>query len=805
VLRVGADQFRSDYCHLPRQTPRCHRPRRMTQRKRPALDETATYDVNVGTPGRGTRALRHAPGSRIHELRIEIVESKLFRPFLWDGLVQRAELVSSLERSRAVPLVVVRAPAGYGKTTLLAQWADRDPRASAWLSVDSRDNDASVFLTHLAVALERVIPLGPSVFDALATPGVSIPATVVPRLGAAIAHLPAPVLLVLDDVHELHEGESLDALVSLISYLAEGSQLAMAGRALPPLPLARLQAERRVVELGPTDLAFDVESSRRLIAATGVSFPHQDVTRLHDRTEGWAAGIYLAALSAKHGSSPDTALRVAPSDNGLIVDYVESELLSRLSPQDVTFLTRTSVLERFSGPLCDAVLQESGSAATLERLARDNLFLIPLDGRRGWYRYHALFRDVLHAQLDRTNPDLAPVLLEHAAGWCEGQGMVEAAIGYAIAAQDVRRVVRLVSEAAFLMYASGRIPTLIGWFDWLDTVGALAAHPAAAAQAAVVYALTGRPAAAEYWREIAERGADPGTAEYQLWMSGMRSYMCRDGPERMLVDAQENAAQAQQHGRAGGRLYPPGLFLHAEAQLLLGERDAATACLEDVVELGLRVDAFGAVITANASRAMLAMEAADWDRAAHLIDVELERIARLRLEALLPSALLFAVAARHAAHVGDISRARSHLLQAQRLRPLLSYAIPWAAVQVLLELAETSLALDDAPAASTMLEEIDAVLTRRPRLGILVQRIENLRTRLQGQVLRSAGASTLTAAELRTLPLLSTHLTLSQVATRLFLSRSTIKTHVTSLYQKLDVHSRAEAVTRAEELGLLAP
>ncbi len=176
----------------------------------------------------------------------------------------------------------------------------------------------------------------------------------------------------------------------------------------------------------------------------------------------------------------------------------------------------------------------------------------------------------------------------------------------------------------------------------------------------------------------------------------------------------------------------------------------------------------------------------------------------MRLGALLPSGLIFAVATRYAARMGDIRGADAHLIKAQRLRPLLSHAIPWYAVQTLLELADASLTLNDPPAASTMLREIDAVLRRHPLMGTLVQRVENLRSRLQGPVAQSAGVSTLTAAELRTLPLLSTHLTLSQIAARLFLSRNTIKTHVTSLYQKLDVHSRDEAVIRAQELGLLA-
>ncbi|MGX7678547.1 LuxR C-terminal-related transcriptional regulator [Jatrophihabitans sp. DSM 45814] len=754
----------------------------------------------MGTP---TAPVGGAGTTGTNRLRVEIVESKLFRPAARDGLVERPALADSLWHSRGVPLVVVRAPAGYGKSTLLAQWAERDPRPAAWLSLDTHDNDASVFLTHLAVALDRVAPLGPSVFETLAEPGVSIPATVVPRLGSAISKLPQPILLILDDVHALDDGEALDALVSLISYLRLGSQLAVAGRAVPQLPLARLRAEGRVLELGAEDLAFDTDGSRQLLHAAGVDLSLTELKRLHQRTEGWAAGLYLAALSIKRRGHAEVASAVGPTDDSLIMDYVASELLAPQSPRDVTFLIRTSVLDRLSGPLCDAVLEEDGSASRLEQLTRANLFLLPLDNRRGWYRYHALFRDVLRAELDRTSPDLAWVLLQRAAGWCEERGMVEAAVDYAIAAHDVPRARRLICQTVDVMYAAGRVPTLIGWFDWLDNVGALAQDPTAAAQAAVVYGLTGRPASADYWRELAERAADPLTIEYRLWMSGMRAYMCGDGPERMLVDAQQNAEHARQVSGAIGRQYPAALLLQGIAHLLLGEREAAAECFTDASELGLRVSAFAAVICANSNRALLAIEASDWDRGADLIGVELERLDRLRLGSLLPSILVFAVAARTAAHAGDRHHARAHLAHANRLRPLLSHALPWFAVQTLLELAEASLSLDDGPAASTMLNEIDLVLHRRPRLGSLVPRVEHLRAQLNGQPMHTVGASTLTAAELRTLPLLSTHLTLSQVAARLNLSRSTIKTHVESIYRKLGAHSRAEAVTRAQELGLI--
>ncbi len=735
---------------------------------------------------------------------MELVESKFFGAAARDGLIERPGLVQTLRSSWAVPLVLIQAPPGYGKTTLLGQWAEGDARASAWLTLDTHDNDPVVLLTHLAVAVDRVVPLAQQVFDALATPGASIPGMVVPRLGGALAQIAAPVLLVLDDAHVLEEGESLDALVSLIPYLANGCQFAMAARFFSAFPLGRLRADGRVMELGRADLAFDVASSGRLVAAAGLSLPRADVVRLHERTEGWAVGLYLAALSARHGSRSGTAPAPITDNFDLVADYVRTELLSRLSAADVNFLTGISVLERFCGPLCDAVLSEHGSAVRLERFARSNLLLVPLDGTNGWYRYHGLFRDVLRAQLDRSDLNLHRALLQRAAQWCEEYGMGEAAVEYAIAANDVGRIVRLVGMIGSRTLAVGRASTLSRWFDWLERVGALAEHPESAAQAAITYALTGHPAAADYWRMMAERATSRSVLS-SLWLSGARAYMCPDGPDAMLLDARDYGQRVRQLNRVVNREYVQAIYLEGAAKLLLGDPDAALACFEDVNELGHRVAAFGSVINANANRAILAMENDDWTAAGRLIDAEVERVRALRLGALMTSAVVFATAARHEAHTGDERRARAAIVNSQRLRPLLSYAVPWYAVMVLLELANASLALEDQAAATTMLREMDAVLSRRPRVGILTSRVERLRMCLDGQPpVVSGGVTSLTAAELRALPLLSTHLTMGQMATRLSVSRSTIKTHVTSLYQKLDAHSRAEAVARAQQIGLLA-
>jgi LuxR family maltose regulon positive regulatory protein len=755
----------------------------------------------------GARVVSGPPGSpRLAGLPVDVLESKLFRPTIRPGVVARPQLLARLRAARAVPTVAVVAPAGYGKTTLLALWAQADDRPFAWLSLDPHDNDPIVLLTHLAVALDRMSPLPPETFDALRTAGVSVPATVVPRLGSALSHLPHPLVLVVDDVHHLRDGVSLDSLVTLVGHVRGTTQIALAGREMP-MALVRQRAQGRAVEIGVDGLAFTEDGARSLLRAAGADLPDEEVGRLARRTEGWAAGLYLAAL-ARTGTGPTAGVAVAGSDDRLVADYLQSELLSRLSLPDLSFLTRTSVLDRLSGPLCDAVLDRSGSAAELERLQRKNLFLVPLDGRGRWYRYHPLFRDLLRRRLDRGGRNHSRELLRRAADWCESDGQLETALRYAQDAEDVDRVARIAIALAQPMYAAGRSATLMGWFEWVDERGAVGRHPAIAAQAAYVCALTGRPAAADRWGDLAERwsgrlSAADGGAHFAMWLTSTRATMCRHGVEDMRRDVEEGARRIPRSGSTEDTEYPVRMFLSGVANLLLGHVDAAEARFEDATELTdetQRAPFFSVIL---AYRALLALGRADWGEAETLVDRALSVARRGHTDSYITSLLVFVLAARVALHRRDLTLARAQLGEAQRLRPLLSHAIPWYAVEAELQMAEVSIGLGDPSGARQFVRDAEAVLRRRPDLGVLGKRTDELRGRL-GTLQSAAGdTSTPTAAELRLLPLLMTHLTVAGIADRLFLSRHTVKSQVWSLYRKLGVHTRSDAVVRARELGLL--
>ena len=249
---------------------------------------------------------------------------------------------------------------GWGKTTLLAQWAARSPRPFAWVNVDEKDNDPIVLLTYVATALDRVSPIDPSVFEALASPGASVEGTVVPRLGAALAAIDQPLVLVLDDLHLLENPSCLDAIAALARHVRDGSQLVLSARGAPALPLGALRARGLELELGPDDLRMDAAQAGQLLQAAGVDLPEVEVAELTEHTEGWSAGLYLAALSIRaRGAKAKPAASFSGSDL-LVSDYLQSELLAELSADELRFLTRTAVLEQLSGPLCDAVLEESG-------------------------------------------------------------------------------------------------------------------------------------------------------------------------------------------------------------------------------------------------------------------------------------------------------------------------------------------------------------------------------------------------------------------------------------------------------------
>jgi LuxR family transcriptional regulator, maltose regulon positive regulatory protein len=461
-----------------------------------------------------------------------------------------------------------------------------------------------------------------------------------------------------------------------------------------------------------------------------------------------------------------------------------------------------ALLDRASRPLRDAAPDRRRPARALEPREGGNPLGIPLDRQREWYHYHHLFHDLLGVELERREPELIQQLQARAADWCEANGLPELAVDHAQAAGDADRAARLVQSLAFPTYASGRAQTARRWFQWFADRGLVERYPLVATQGAFLQVLAGPPDDVERWAAAAERGlAAEGFAHsvtLEPWRALLRALLCRDGVDQMRADARTAVA-----GLAPGSPWSAtALLLEGFADVLAGEVDRADPILAHAAEVATHIGASPAVSAALAQRALVAIARQDWIEAETLAERALE-IARARqLSDYEMSPLLHAVAARTALHRGDVSQAQDHLTRADRLRPRLTAAVPHRAVQTLLELARSHVALTDVAGARALLREVRYILHQRPSLGTLPAQAARLQSKLDTLRETTTSAATLTTAELRLLPLLSTHLTFREMGDRLCISQHTVKSQALSVYRKLGVSSRSQAIQCVQQTGL---
>jgi LuxR family transcriptional regulator, maltose regulon positive regulatory protein len=440
-----------------------------------------------------------------------LLATKLAVPPPRPGRVPRPRLLQRLHACRGQEVVLVCAPAGFGKSTLLAEWVRSDGGHVAWLSLDEADNDPVRFWRHVAAALDRAQPGVAQRLGVLAGgPGSTSVMPVVTALVNDLAGSVQDVLLVVDDYHLIQAQDVHRSVAFLLDHLPASLRLVVASRSDPPLPLARLRARGQLAELRAADLRFTPEESGELLAAAaGPDLPDAVVVALAERTEGWAAGLQLAALSLR--GRPDVTRFVAEfsGSDRYVLDYLTEEVLEG-QPRKVTrFLQESSVLDRLSGPLCDAVLGRSDSQELLETVERANLFLVALDSERRWWRYHRLFADLLQARLRRTDPDRVQALHRAAAVWHEGHGLPDDAVRHALAGGDAQGAARIVEEhLEEQLWRRNERATLARWLTALPPE-ALARRPRLVLGRAIVAVLGGRLDDAESLLGAVER-AGPG-------------------------------------------------------------------------------------------------------------------------------------------------------------------------------------------------------------------------------------------------------------------------------------------------------
>ena len=393
----------------------------------------------------GSRASKGGSPPRERE---ELVATKVTVPRVRASSLVRPRLLAAIDQALTRDLTLVCTPAGFGKTTLLAEWAHATTHPVGWLSLDPDDGDPNRFWRYVAAALDRVVPqldeqIG-SVSDGARTTSSD---DLVVAVVNALETLPHEVVLVLDDYHTIESSAVHESMAFVLQHLPPRLRLVIASRSDPPLPLARLRARNQLAELRATDLRFTAdESGGFLRKAWGLELPPEAVAVLEARTEGWAVGLQLAAISLRGNPDPTTFLEAFSGSHRYVLDYLSEEVLEGMPEYVRSFLLRTSILERLSGPLCDDVTGGADGQEMLEQLERSNLFLLPLDDERRWYRFHHLFGELLHARLTQAEPARVPELHRRAAGWFGRHGLIDEAIRHAVAAADFDWAARLVEE-----------------------------------------------------------------------------------------------------------------------------------------------------------------------------------------------------------------------------------------------------------------------------------------------------------------------------------------------------------------------
>lgn len=744
-----------------------------------------------------------APASLTPEVELDqlLLDAKLSVPEPpARGSVSRASLIAEA-RSSGRRVVGVTAPAGYGKSTLLAEWAHAEERPVAWVSLDRYDDDPAALLTLLASAYAGIAPGMDHLAVDVRGHGVSALGRAAPLLASAFKAGSTPFVLMLDDLHEIRSPACHDVLSVVLAGIPRGSQVVAASRGEQP-HLPRLRASGDTVEITAEDLAIDATGASRIFAEAQVPLSSDDAAEVVERTEGWPVGLFLAAAIARDGG--DDALAVSGEDR-YVADYLYRESLARLSEHQQRFLRRTAVLDTFSAALCDAVLDSVDAQDVLRELEASDVFLVALDRRREWFRYHALFREFLLGELRRVEPDAIIDLHLAAAAWFEEHGSPAMAIEHLLDNSTERlRATRLVASVALATYQSGQLTTVQRWFAALGDT-AIEAYPPLAVLAGWIAALTGQTYEADRWAAVLDTASydltpDDGTASFESARAMLRAVMCAGGPEQAMADAE--FAIASEPTWSAWR--DQALVLLGEAKLLAGEVGEAQAAFTECSATAVARGNIDVLIVSESELAVLAMDHGRWSEADEHVQAALAAIDRQRMNDYATAVLAFAAAARLAMHHGDLADVHHQVTRAMRARPTCTYAIPFIAVRVRLQLAKVLWSLTDHATARHLLREIDDIMLHRPALGVLADEVSDFRRFVSTPDQPGpTGGPPLTPAELRLLPYLQTHLSIREIGERLFISRNTVSSEVGSIYRKLGVSARSEAVERAMAMGLL--
>jgi LuxR family transcriptional regulator, maltose regulon positive regulatory protein len=727
--------------------------------------------------------------------------SGLPRAITRETFVRRSRLVGELERSIDVPVVLVVAGGGYGKTTLVAQWLEGDERPVEWLSATRRLDDPAVFVTELAGAFDAIEPAETRDRWLVSSLTLDFSSVVVPRLERTVAEIGRPFVLVVDDAHVLQGSTSWSLVQTIADVLPAGSQLVLVSRTKPPLALGRMRADRRVHEISAQQLAMDQGEAGALLSVAGLSLPSSAVDEVWTRTEGWPVGLYLATLAIGDADDPVAAAQSFAGDDRIVVDYVTEELLSVLPRPTHDFLLRVSILDELSAPVCNEVLGREDSAGVLRDVAASFPLLIPLDRRGDAFRMHQLLRDTMQSELGFSDPDLFRELHRRAACWYEARGDLDRVVEHLQHADDPAELERVIWKGTVLYGGIGRAATVERWLETFSD-DELRARPALAASCAWVALLAGDMSALRYWVDVVSglgEGVLPDGNPVTQQAALLRALIGEHGIDTMCADAQ----RAYERDVTGSPFRSIARYIEGGALRLQGRRVEARARLIDGEAIG------SVVLPASqahclAQLAALAIDEGDWEAARRDVARLLLVLDRYQLRERPAQAVSLAIAGWVLAHSGDSTAARAEAKQALFLVSMLSTVAPWISIETRIALVHTFLLLGDVSLARTLTREAVELLVLVPDGVVLGERLRELEQSVEAAALPAGVLATpLTPAEMRLLRYLPTHLTFGSIATELFVSRNTVKSQAVSIYRKLGVSSRGPAVDAARGLGLL--
>jgi LuxR family maltose regulon positive regulatory protein len=740
--------------------------------------------------GNGSRGTVFAPKFRSASLR--------------PGLVERPRLTRRLVKADGA-LVVVAAPPGFGKSTLLAQWQAADPRRFAFVSLEPSENDPVELWNCVVSSVRQVVPsFGASVEPMLHSAGGTAVGELVRRVAAELDQLSEPVIIVLDDYHLIGNPACHASVEALTAHPVSQAHLVLSTRADPPIPLARLRASGELAEVRGSDLAFTPEETEELLNGTlGLGLPGGEVAVLQGRTEGWPAGLQLAALGLRAATDREQFLASFGGSNRHVVDYLTEVVLDSAEPGVRRFLLETSVLGELSGPLCDAVTGRADSAAMLAMLERSNLFVVPLDDQRSWYRYHHLFGELLREQLALTMPDQAAGLHRAASGWLAGAGRLDEAIGHAIAAADLDAAAGLVASGWVPRVASGRLTTVLGWLEAFPD-GYVKRSAPLSVISAWVNGLLGNDAAAR--RAVQDMlAADPAagplpdgaaTAEHSAAL--FRSLFL------LKTDADELRSTARSVRGFRGELRPQfqavAAFAIGVAAFLGGEFEEARAELEHAAELATALGMWIVVVDALGFAIQVALMQSRTEDAEALASSLLGQAAAHGLADLPHVGYYLAGAGAATARSGRLEEGdellHTGIGQLGDWSPLL-------AAHARLMRAPLRRQLGDTDGARELLDEAKMLLAQCASTGIIGDLLPPVARALSASHRRGEDWAELTDRELIVLRLLEQGFSQREIARQLFLSFHTVHSHTKSIYTRLGATSRQEAIQRAREHELL--